>query len=108
VKISNSSFAAQVRQADAKASDNGSQPFQWLVTGGFSLACSYLWLAPKVLPLGKAKEKHIFLLLFARLFVPLHAKCSILTTFPANEDKHIHRCPAAPTTHRSMLGPSQG
>jgi hypothetical protein len=37
----------------------------------FSLAYSYLWLAPKVLSLGKTKEKRIFLLFFARLFVPL-------------------------------------
>ena len=37
-----------------------------------SLAYSYLWLAPKVLSLGKTKKKEIFSLLFARLFVPLH------------------------------------
>ncbi len=37
----------------------------------FSLTYSYLWLEPKVLPLGKAKEKAVFLLLFALLFVPL-------------------------------------
>ena len=38
----------------------------------FSLAYSYFWLSPKVLSLGKAKEKRAFLLLFTRLFVPLH------------------------------------
>jgi hypothetical protein len=37
-------------------------------------AYSHLWLAPKVLPPGKTKEKAVFLLLFARLFVPLHRK----------------------------------
>ena len=31
-------------------------------------------LRPKVLPLGKAKEKWLFLWLFARFFVPLHVQ----------------------------------
>jgi hypothetical protein len=39
-----------------------------------SLAYSYHWLAPKVLSLGIAKEKTIFLLQFARLFVPLQVE----------------------------------
>ena len=29
-------------------------------------------VSPKILSLGKAKEKRVFLLLFARLFVSLH------------------------------------
>jgi hypothetical protein len=37
----------------------------------YSLAYSYLWLSPKVLSLGTAKEKRVFLWLFSRLFVPL-------------------------------------
>jgi hypothetical protein len=31
----------------------------------------YHWLAPKVLSFGKTKEKRVFLLFFAHLFVPL-------------------------------------
>jgi len=30
------------------------------------------FVSPKILSLGKAKEKRVFLLLFARLFVSLH------------------------------------
>jgi hypothetical protein len=45
---------------------------------GVRISYSYLWLTPKVLPLERTKEKAIFILFFARLFVPLQTKVQII------------------------------